>query len=408
MVLFKEIPQGLKYWFKPYSKLFTKPQYKNFQILTAGLIASPKKTIQEINDAFSKHDQSSLNRFVTKAKWNLDAVNHVRLQQIKKTQSFTHHVVQVIDDTLLHKTGKEMEKAGYHRSGVTKKIEWGHCFVNSVMVSKNRSDPLYPLTGDIYVRQKDCDKETPFRTKRKIALEQIDYGIETEIPADVIILDAGFQDEKLTREINGRGKHFIIGVRITTKISIERQKRIEVANYLDTLTDDNFELVIKDNKAYFICTKIVSVRGIGTVRLIVSYKHGDEENIKIYITDLLNVSNGELIDLLVCRWKVECWHRDAKQHLGLEAYQVRKGRGIQVVVLAILVAYTLLILSQMRGILAHIPLVFKRGLQTIGELCRFMYYASLNGWRWMLRLFNDPTKFREFLNKDVLVKNAKV
>ena len=84
MVLFKEIPQGLKYWLKPYRKIFSKPQYKNFQIFTAGLIASPKKTIQEINDAFSKGEQSSLNRFITKSEWDIDAVNPVRLQQIKK------------------------------------------------------------------------------------------------------------------------------------------------------------------------------------------------------------------------------------------------------------------------------------------------------------------------------------
>ena len=93
----------------------------------------------------------------------------------------------------------------------------------------------------------------------------------------------------------------------------------------------------------------------------------------------LEASNEELIEPLVCRWKVECWHRDAKQHLGLEEYQVRKDRGIHVVVLAILVAYTILILSQTRGILARIPLVFKRGLQTIGEICRFMYHAAIRG-----------------------------
>ena len=289
-----------------------------------------------------------------------------------------------------------------------RKLNMYHCLVNSIIVSKDRSDPLFPLTGDIYVRQKDCDKETRFRTKREMALEQIDYGIENGIPVEVVILDAGFQDEKLTKEIKKRKKHFIIGVRTTTKISIGRQKRIPIVEHLDTLTDKNFELKIKEGVGYFIYTKPVSIRGIGKVKLIVSYKSGDEENTKIYITDLLEASNEELIELLVCRWKVECWHRDAKQHLGLEEYQVRKVRGIHVVVLAILVAYTILILSQTRGILARIPLVFKRGLQTIGEICRFMYHAAIRGWRWILRLFKDISKFREFLNKDVLVKNAKV
>ena len=63
---------------------------------------------------------------------------------------------------------------GWHRSGVTKKIESPIVFVNSIIVSKDRSDPLFPLTGDIYVRQKDCDKERGFERKREMALEQID------------------------------------------------------------------------------------------------------------------------------------------------------------------------------------------------------------------------------------------
>ena len=37
-----------------------------------------------------------------------------------------------------------------------------------------------------------------------MALEQIDYGIENGIPVEVVILDAGFQDEKLTKEIKKR------------------------------------------------------------------------------------------------------------------------------------------------------------------------------------------------------------
>ena len=41
-----------------------------------------------------------------------------------------------------------------------------------------------------------------------MALEQIDYGIENGIPVEVVILDAGFQDEKLTKEIKKRKKHF--------------------------------------------------------------------------------------------------------------------------------------------------------------------------------------------------------
>jgi len=405
MVLFKEIPQGLKPYFKPYKKLFNKPDYEHFQTLVTGLIINDNKTLQEINDALSDKDQSSLNRFVN-SDWNLDAVSEVRLQQVKQKLLQDKSGTLVIDDTLLHKTGKKMEKANYHRSGVTKKLEWGHCMVNSVLASSTNT-PLCPITEDIYVRKENCD-DIPFRTKRSIALEQISYAQAHGIPLGLVIVDAGFQDSGLYNDIRFQDLDVLMGVRVSTKISIKRGKRMSIGTYLGTLTDDNFTVVIRDGKAYFIHVKDVSVRKVGKVKLVVSYKFGDEENIKIYMSSLLKKTEEELADILIKRWDVECWHRDAKQHLGLESYQVRKYRSVRNVVTAVLVAYTLLVLSRQRGILAKIGSFFGRGLETIGELCRFMQQAALKGWRYMRRLFRKPEEFRNFLNRQILVKNAKV
>ena len=404
-MLFKEIPQGLKPYFKPYKKLFNNAGYKHFQTLVTGLIVNDNKTLQEINDAISEKDQSSLNRFVN-SDWNRDAVNNVRLQQARQKILRDEKGILVIDDTLLHKTGKKMEKANYHRSGVTKKIEWGHCMINSVLAS-NTSTPLYPVTEDMYVRKEDCD-DIPFRTKRSIALSQVDYARTHSISFDIVVVDAGFQDSDLYKEITSLSLDVLMGIRVSTKISINRKKRVGVGTYLGKLTDDDFKAVIRNGKAYFIHAKEVSVRQVGKVKLVISYKQGDEENIKIYMSSLLEKTEEELVGILIKRWDVECWHRDAKQHLGLESYQLRKYRGVRNVVTAVLVAYTLLVLSQKRGILARMNTFFGRGLDTIGELCRFMQQAALKGWRYMRGLFKKPEEFRNLLNKQVLVKNAKV
>ena len=81
----------------------------------------------------------------------------------------------------------------------------------------------------------------------------------------MLFLDAGFPDEKLTKEIKKRKKHFIIGVRTTTKISIGRQKRIPIVEHLDTLTDKNFELKIKEGVGYFTVYKVYENKGFGLV-----------------------------------------------------------------------------------------------------------------------------------------------
>ncbi|MEM3723231.1 MAG: hypothetical protein QW179_02125, partial [Candidatus Hadarchaeales archaeon] len=98
-----------------------------------------------------------------------------------------------------------------------------------------------------------------------------------------------------------------------------------------------------------------------------------------------------------------------KQHLGLEDYQVRKDRAVRNVVLAVLFAYTVLVLSLLHSTLRRVAGWMGRPLQTIGELCRFMRLAARKGWRWVTRtLRRQPEIFREVLNKEVLVKSAKV
>lgn len=121
--------------------------------------------------------------------------------------------IVICDPTLLHKTGKHMEKANCHYSGITKKKEWGHFLV-------------------------------------KIWL---------------FMADAGLYADFLIQDVKVRGLKYVIGMRVTNKISIDIKKRISVEEYLNTLTDSDFQFYFKD---------------------------GDEETIKIYTTNLLNVSDG--------------------------------------------------------------------------------------------------------------------
>lgn len=384
-----------------YKKFFSKPQYKHFRRLVTGQIVSPNKTLQEVNDSFGECDQSNLDRFVSFSDWDLDEVNKLRLCQVKNSLPLQKKGIQIIDESLLHKSGPCMELAGHHRSGVTKRLEWGHMSVNSFYTDISNND--FPIKTDVFVREKDCPRygNIQFKTKREIAIEQIDFAIANGLPISLVLVDAGYEGQKFTQEIRRRSLDYIIGVRTTTNISIDRQKRISIADYLSILTDSDFEFYLTEDKAYFYHIKKVSVRGIGTVKLVISYKYGDEEEIKCYITNL-EEDDETIIKLLIKRWRIECFHRDAKQHLGLEAYQVRKGRGMQVVALATLVAYTLVIL------IARILKTPIRQLRTVGEVCRYLALVAYKGIRWISCLIKKPLDYVQILKKHVFVKNTKV
>ena len=117
-----EKPYQLMANLEVYRNMFTKPQFDHFKRLIAGLIISDNKTIQEINDCFGEKDQSSLNRFVTCSDWDEDEVEQIRVNQIKEKNISKGFMI--VDPTMLHKTGKHMEKANYHYSGTTKEKEW--------------------------------------------------------------------------------------------------------------------------------------------------------------------------------------------------------------------------------------------------------------------------------------------
>ena len=395
----RETPRRLKILLSFYKKNFTRPQYKNFRDFVLGLIVSDNKTIQEIADCFGRVDQSSLNRFLTYSDWDFTKINDKRISQIKKYSKLGKGIL-ICDPTLLHKFGKEMEYANYHYSGMTKKEEWGHFLVNSFFTDGKNE---FPVCADFYLRKEDADEQHPFKTIREICLGQLDYALK-KLPIWLFLADAGLYADFVIRELRSRGLKYIIGARITNKISINRKERISIEEYLNTLTNNDFKPHVIDGEAYFLHTVDISERNVGREKLLISYKYGDEESIRINVSNLMQHSDETLMNLLLQRWKIETWHRDAKQHLGLEDYQVRKFGAIQKVVCAVLVAYTQIILMKNDAILK--PL--KRVLSTIGEGCRYIRLLALKGTFWLKQKAKNLLEFKEIMNKQVFVKNAKV
>ena len=188
------------------------------------------------------------------------------------------------------------------------------------------------------------------------------------------------------------------------RISINKGKRISIQEYLNTLNDTAFKRYVVNDEVYCLHSIEVSERGIGREKLLISYKGGDEKNVKLYVTNLMQEGEEILIKLLLQRRKVETWDPDAKQQLGLEDYQVRKFSAMQKVACAVFVAYTQIILMKNDAIFK--PL--NRRIETIGEGCRYIRLLAIKGVSWLKNKAKDSIKLIEILNKYVLVKNAKV
>jgi len=225
-----------------------------------------------------------------------------------------------------------------------------------------------------------------------------------KIPIKIVMADAGLYADFFLQKIKSEKLFYVIGTRVSNKISIDGKERISIDDYLDTISDLDFNRFIIDGETYYLHTKEIYTRGVGKEKLLISYKQGNEDTIKIYTTNVLDKCDGEMMEILLERWEIETLHRDAKQHLGLEDYQLRKFGGIQKVVLAVLVAYTLLALCMHQKILEPLG----RAIKTIGEGCRFFRLIAMKGWRWVKRKARNTNKLKWAMNNFVFVKNAKV
>jgi SRSO17 transposase len=262
----------------------------------------------------------------------------------------------------------------------------------------------FPIRADIYLRKEDSDKNNPYFRLRDIFINQIHYAIKQGLPIKIIMADAGLQAEYVCQEIKSLGLKYVIGARVTTKISIKKRKRVTIKEYLDTISKKDFSRFKINDEKFYIHTVEIYNRKIGKEKLIITYKKNDD-CIKIYTSNILDKSDEVLMHILLKRWNIEVLHRDEKQHLGLEDYQVRKFGGIQRVVLVVLVAYVVLILNASRQWFLH---CFYRKLQTIGESCRYFRLIATKGKRWIRKKAKEVKELARTMNRFVFVKNAKV
>ena len=109
------------------------------------------------------------------------------------------------------------------------------------------------------------------------------------------------------------------------------------------------------------------------VKLVVSYKDerldagNNEEGPSFYVTNMRFWESKKILQTQAMRWPIEGFHRDAKQSLGLEDYQMRKIEGVKRHIAMVFFAYVLLQLgSGFDRIMGNL----KANLRTIGSRCR--------------------------------------
>jgi len=187
-----------------------------------------------------------------------------------------------------------------------------------------------PILWDIWVSAK-VSKKSDFKTKPEIFMNLLKKYLILKIPVKTVMFDSFFTSKEILKWLNKNEFKF------TTRIKCNR------TIYIDGIKHILGDLKLKEDES-IICT----IQGIKEQVKILMFYHKDEE---VYAcTNNIFLSNAELKAAYKSRWEVEVFHRESKQKLGLENFQVEDWQKLINHVGFVCLAYSLLtILRQKCG-----------------------------------------------------------
>jgi hypothetical protein len=379
-----EFPQIVQDAVATYGDLFSNEcQRRHLAEYLTGLMVAQRKTVLGINREFAETtDQSCLNRFLTDAVWDVQALNQRRLDELQKDTStrYSDHGVIPIDNTLVDRDGLLIPDAGWFwdHAEERNKIAQDYLFVNYVCTSGKH----YPLEFRLFRKQEICAAlGEPFRNHTVLCCELIDWVCQRKIPGDFAV-DSYFTNAAVLNHIHeqkdrfGRPRGYVGDLKSNRKL--EWKGKLIKANDLATSIppSDRKEMRIGDRRQwYFTATmRIPDVQH--KVRIVILWRYrNDVEPCKILVTNRITWEVSRIVRVYRHRWTgTETFHRDGKQQLGLGDCQLRDVQGQTRHMYLVMLAYSLLMSQLRQGRACEWAL---HRLTTIGEACRAMLRESL-------------------------------
>jgi hypothetical protein len=379
-----EFPQVVRDALAQYGDVFANEcQRRHFAEYLTGLMVAERKTVLGINREFAQTtDQSCLNRFLTDAPWDIEALNGRRLEQLQKDPStrYSDQGVIPIDNTLIDRDGMLIPDAGWFwdHAEERNKIAQDYLFANYVCTSGKH----YPLEFRLFRKQELSEAlKEPFRNHTVLCCELIDWVCERQIPGD-FAMDSYFTCAEILNHIDGkqdrlgRPRGYVGDLKSNRKL--EWKGRIIKANDLAASipASDRKEMRIGERRQWYftVTVRIPDVKH--KVRIVILWRYrNDVEPCKILVTNRITWEVSRIVRVYRHRWTgTETFHRDGKQQLGLGDCQLRDPQGQTRHMYLVMLAYSLLV-SQLRQNCAR-EWALQR-LTTIGEACRAMLRENL-------------------------------
>ena len=335
------IPPRVKHLFSKFKRYFTKPQFNNFCRAELGLIAAGKAEhdVKSVNELFiDKKDQSSLNRFITDPKWNINTAvkkgKNLLLSEADKLDASVEY--KIIDDTVCRKYSQNTEMVCYNHSSTMGTV-LSHDYVTSLYVNNSLA---VPDGLKLYGNQKKCiEKGIEFKTRLQLACDIIDE--HTPLAKKTIWLwDSWFTCQEMASKCRSHGYNWIGEIK-SNRIVFYEGKRYRLDGLFDKIRCEGgfFDVVLK-GEVYHAFKADVFMPKMGYLSIVMNVKAGTKD-IHFLCTDLVGCSVEEIVGHGLERHRIEDFYKEAKA-LGFGEYRFRASEAALIHAHLVVLAYTLL------------------------------------------------------------------
>ena len=350
-----EFPTVVRQAVERFGYLFeNEPQRQHFGEYVCGLILAQRKSVVGINREFAETtDQSCLNRFITEAPWDEEAMNEARIEwhQEDVTTRFSERGVIAIDNVLIDHyvctTGKH-----------------------------------YPLYFRRFKKEDQCEADgEEFINHTALCKELIDQVCEREIPG-TFTWDSYFTNAPIMnhahgkKDARGNPRAYVGDMKLNRKVVCKRVEQSITDLATGIAPRDKKETRRGDKRQWYFTATLKIPKANHKVRVLIIWdKRRDKEPRKVLVTNRTNWEAKRMQLVYRDRWTgTETFHRDGKQELGMGKCQLRDGCGQTRHMHLVMMAYSLLT-SQLKQARAREWALCK--LTTIGEASRAMLRETL-------------------------------
>jgi len=314
--------------------------FRHFEEMVNAMQVSDKRSIAHLNSLSVDHvNQSNMNRFLSSRidedlifQKNIDHIN-----AIEKNGTFA------IDDTIVEKTGKHIEAAGWIFDHSIGKTVWGIQMATSVLVGKYGT---YPISAEIYRRLENLESEgktDEYRTKIEMQIETIGKCISAELNFSTVTGDIWYFTKDLVKFLDEKKLYWVFQSKGNRKIKIKG--RWNTLEQIDLAYSDSMTFTISGN-TYSVWETEGRMKGIGSVKAVISEGTNGR---RYYITNRKEWTARKILETYLERWEIEVMHRDLKQD-GLGDIFLRKLCKTELYLRLIVSGRTLLEISGIRSL----------------------------------------------------------